>query len=170
MVTLSCLIVIASLFSQTTSSMPTTASPKIIDIYFMLYIQNLFYLCIHHTILYWLKLREQKFQDEQRSHGDRNFIDHMLQLIATFHDFVARIGRKFNKRTITTQTINDAYQSETDHSSNNSSEGEEFLIVIKYDAFFSVFIRYFGIMKLVSLIIFTVYQRQLVHWKYDYLC
>ena len=57
MVTLSCLIVEAGLYSQVNSNMPTFASPKSVDIYFFFFILRLFLVCVHHTMNHrWLKI------------------------------------------------------------------------------------------------------------------
>ncbi|XP_068207381.1 uncharacterized protein [Palaemon carinicauda] len=50
MVTLTCLIVIASLFSTTTSVTPNSATPKLVDIFFFFYIARLFMIFIIHSI------------------------------------------------------------------------------------------------------------------------
>lgn len=60
MVTLSCLIVVASLFSQATSSMSASASPKIVDMYFLYFIIRLFLICLHHSTMYY---RTRRIQD-----------------------------------------------------------------------------------------------------------
>ena len=52
MVTVSCLIVVATLFSQATVSMPSTAETKAVDVFFCFYIARLFLGCAHHTIIY----------------------------------------------------------------------------------------------------------------------
>ena len=55
MVTLSCLIVEAGLYSQINSNMPASASPKAVDIFFFYNIARLFWVCLQHTINYrWL--------------------------------------------------------------------------------------------------------------------
>ena len=51
MVTLSCLIVEAGLYSQINSNMPASASPKAVDIFFFYNIARLFWVCLHHTII-----------------------------------------------------------------------------------------------------------------------
>ena len=48
--TLSCLIVEAGIYSQVNATMPTSASPKAIDIFFFYTIVRLFLLCLHHTL------------------------------------------------------------------------------------------------------------------------
>ena len=61
MVTLSCLIVEAGLYSQINSNMPASASPKAVDIFFFYNIARLFWVCLHHTINYrWLSYLKQK--------------------------------------------------------------------------------------------------------------
>ncbi|XP_042861045.1 uncharacterized protein LOC122246510 isoform X2 [Penaeus japonicus] len=47
-VTLSCLIVIAALFSQITFTIPQSSSPKVIDVYFFYFIVRLFITFAHH--------------------------------------------------------------------------------------------------------------------------
>ena len=49
MVTLSCLIVVATLFSQVTSNIPASSTPKAIDVYFFYFIFRLFLIFFHHT-------------------------------------------------------------------------------------------------------------------------
>ncbi|KAK7074026.1 hypothetical protein SK128_022558 [Halocaridina rubra] len=56
MVTLSCLIVVASLFSQVAVTVPASAQPKAIDIFFFYYMIRLFITCLHHTILFFLRV------------------------------------------------------------------------------------------------------------------
>lgn len=46
--TLSCLIVIAALFSQITFTIPQSSSPKVIDVYFFYFIVRLFITFAHH--------------------------------------------------------------------------------------------------------------------------
>ena len=61
MVTLSCLIVEAGLYSQINSNMPASASPKAVDIFFFYNIARLFWVCLHHTINYrWLAYSKNK--------------------------------------------------------------------------------------------------------------
>ena len=52
MVTVSCLIVISTLFSQVTTTIPASAEPKIIDIFFFYYIFHLFIVSLHHTVMH----------------------------------------------------------------------------------------------------------------------
>ncbi|ROT73128.1 hypothetical protein C7M84_008444 [Penaeus vannamei] len=58
MVTLSCLIVVASLFSQIAATTPPSVTPKAIDIIFFCVIVRLFLIVLHHTILYLLQRYE----------------------------------------------------------------------------------------------------------------
>ena len=61
MVTLSCLIVVAALFSQVSSTIPSSPTPKSIDYYFFYFIWRLFFIFLHNTILFLLtKYRECK--------------------------------------------------------------------------------------------------------------
>ena len=61
MVTLSCLIVEAGLYSQVSTSTPSTSSPKLLDFYFFYSIFRLFVVCVHHTISYrWLLFLEEQ--------------------------------------------------------------------------------------------------------------
>ncbi|XP_068245366.1 uncharacterized protein [Palaemon carinicauda] len=72
MVTLSCLIVVAALFSQVAVTVPASAQPKIIDIFFFYCMIRLFVIFLHHTILFLLqvcvKKRNAKREAEERVH------------------------------------------------------------------------------------------------------
>ena len=64
MVTLSCLIVIAALFSQVSSNTPASAIPKVLDYFFFYIIFRLFYIVCHHTflqiIIHWTETKTSK--------------------------------------------------------------------------------------------------------------
>ncbi|XP_047740541.1 uncharacterized protein LOC125179192 [Hyalella azteca] len=54
-VTLSCLIVLAGLYSQICVVIPISAAPKLVDVYFFYAIVRMFFVCIHHLGVYrWL--------------------------------------------------------------------------------------------------------------------
>ncbi|XP_053633497.2 uncharacterized protein [Cherax quadricarinatus] len=65
-VTLSCLIVIAALYSQITFTIPQSSSPKVIDVYFFYFIVRLFKTFAHHSVLYLLENRRKKREERQR--------------------------------------------------------------------------------------------------------
>ena len=61
MVTLSCLIVEAGLYSQINSNSPASSSPKAVDKFFFFNIVRLFLVCVLHTINYrWLAYLKNK--------------------------------------------------------------------------------------------------------------
>nr|XP_027217353.1 uncharacterized protein LOC113809874 [Penaeus vannamei] len=64
MVTLSCLIVVASLFSQIAATTPPSVTPKAIDIIFFCVIVRLFLIVLHHTILYLLQRYVRRKEEE----------------------------------------------------------------------------------------------------------
>ena len=68
MVTLSCLIVIAALFSQVAASVPQSAQPKFIDVFFFFAMIRLFVCFLHHSILCTMQIilrrREQAKQEK----------------------------------------------------------------------------------------------------------
>lgn len=70
MVTISCLIVVATLFSQLNTTMPTSAEPKAVDIFFFYYITRLFIVGIHHSFLYMRTFRADA-RREIELHGDQ---------------------------------------------------------------------------------------------------
>lgn len=59
-VTLSCLIVIAALYSQITFTIPQSSSPKLIDVYFFYFIVRLFKTFVHHFVLYLIGNYERR--------------------------------------------------------------------------------------------------------------
>lgn len=65
MVTLSCLIVIAALFSQLGSTVPSTSSVKAIDIFYFYFMLRLLMIFVHHTI-YLLLTRYVESQNKKR--------------------------------------------------------------------------------------------------------
>lgn len=67
-VTLSCLIVIAALFSQITFTIPQSSSPKVIDVYFFYFIVRLFITFAHHGIFAFLRgARAREIADREDS-------------------------------------------------------------------------------------------------------
>ena len=62
MVTVICLIVMASLFSQITSTMPSSTETKAVDLFFFYFIIKLFTMCFFHTMLYLIN-RSQYSKD-----------------------------------------------------------------------------------------------------------
>ena len=66
MVTVSCLIVLATLFSQINSDIPASASPKAVDIFFFYYICRMFLVCLRHTFLYAMEFRKQERSAEKK--------------------------------------------------------------------------------------------------------
>ncbi|XP_047475759.1 uncharacterized protein LOC125029721 isoform X1 [Penaeus chinensis] len=67
-VTLSCLIVIAALFSQITFTIPQSSSPKVIDVYFFYFIVRLFITFAHHGIFAFLRgAKVRKIADREDS-------------------------------------------------------------------------------------------------------
>nr|XP_045603292.1 uncharacterized protein LOC123761356 [Procambarus clarkii] len=69
-VTLSCLIVIAALYSQITFTIPQSSSPKIIDVYFFYFIVRLFKTFAHHSVLYLIRNYRKKMQENSRSENE----------------------------------------------------------------------------------------------------
>ena len=51
MVTLSCLIVQAGIYSQVNATIPSSSSPKLIDVFFFVAIFRLFLVCVHLTVI-----------------------------------------------------------------------------------------------------------------------
>lgn len=72
MVTLSCWIVLASLFSQLNTNLPGSPSPKAIEILFCYYIVKLSYIFIAHTSLQLLQQRRMK-----------NFLNSQITLVSS---------------------------------------------------------------------------------------
>ncbi|XP_037784613.1 uncharacterized protein LOC119580573 [Penaeus monodon] len=67
-VTLSCLIVIAALFSQITFTIPPSSSPKVIDVYFFYFIVRLFITFAHHGVFAFLRgARAREIADREDS-------------------------------------------------------------------------------------------------------
>ena len=66
MVTLSCLIVLASLFSQLSSNLPDSPEPKAIEVFFFFYILRLSYDFWTHTIIAWLRIYRREKEEKQR--------------------------------------------------------------------------------------------------------
>lgn len=66
MVTVSCLIVVATLFSQSTTSMPVSSDPTLMDSFFVYLIARLFLICLYHSLLNKrnLKREQQKANDK----------------------------------------------------------------------------------------------------------
>lgn len=65
MVTLSCLIVVAALFAQIATTTPASASPKVIDIIFLAIIIRLFFVVLHHSIYYLLRVYLKKCEEKR---------------------------------------------------------------------------------------------------------
>ena len=70
MVTVSCLIVVASLFSQVISNTPVTGTYKLIDMYFLYFIVRLLLGCCYHTVLD-IKIRKQKLRENDNQQNYR---------------------------------------------------------------------------------------------------
>ena len=76
MVTLSCLIVEAGIYSQVNSSVPKSASSKMIDFYFFYFIAKLFLICIFHTLNYlWIEKCERNRKEEENENSLMNVND-----------------------------------------------------------------------------------------------
>ena len=70
MVTLSCLIVLASLFSQLSSNLPDSPAPKAIEVLFFFYILKLSYVFMCHTFMALLRFhREAKEKQLDQMYG-----------------------------------------------------------------------------------------------------
>lgn len=69
-VTLSCLIVMATLFSQVAVTSPPSASPKLMDIYFFYSILRLLVTFIHHSIYFHLHAYVTRQQRKEDGDGD----------------------------------------------------------------------------------------------------
>ncbi|XP_037775243.1 uncharacterized protein LOC119572296 [Penaeus monodon] len=65
MVTLSCLIVVAALFAQIATTTPFSACPKAIDMIFLAIIIRLFFVVLHHSIYYLLRVYVQKCEERR---------------------------------------------------------------------------------------------------------
>ncbi|KAF2356817.1 Ionotropic glutamate receptor [Trinorchestia longiramus] len=90
MVTLSCLIVIASLFSQTNATSPSSNSTKMIDHFFLASIIFLFFVCLHHCVVhYFVRLNDNPKCDDKR----RGFLQ---KLFACFGDIPNPVKVKHN--------------------------------------------------------------------------
>ncbi|XP_047476773.1 uncharacterized protein LOC125030639 [Penaeus chinensis] len=65
MVTLSCLIVVAALFAQIATTTPSSACPKTIDMIFLAIIMRLFFVVLHHSIFYLLRVYVKKCEERR---------------------------------------------------------------------------------------------------------
>lgn len=71
MVTLSCLIVIANLFSQVATTAPSSATPKVIEFLFFGITLRLLLVVLHHTLLSRIKARCRRVEEEEKEQGYR---------------------------------------------------------------------------------------------------
>ena len=96
MVTLSSLIVLASLFSQLSASLPDSPVPKAIETFFFYYIAKLSYVFICHTFLALLRFYRTEKEEEQKKLDD--LFDYRPERPDFFHapakNFQARQGPK----------------------------------------------------------------------------
>ncbi|ROT61595.1 putative glycine receptor subunit alpha-2 [Penaeus vannamei] len=69
MVTLSCLIVVAALFSQIAATVPASASHKAIDVIFLIIIVRLFLVVLHHSVLFLIRRSVMKAKEEALESG-----------------------------------------------------------------------------------------------------
>ena len=64
MVTLSCLIVMASLFAQLSTTLPASAEPKAIEVLFFFYIAKLSFVFLCHTLLGYILYRRKRKESQ----------------------------------------------------------------------------------------------------------
>ncbi|XP_037775248.1 uncharacterized protein LOC119572299 isoform X2 [Penaeus monodon] len=69
MVTLSCLIVVAALFSQIAATVPASASHKAIDVIFLIIIVRLFLVVLHHSVLFLIRRSVRRAKEEGLESG-----------------------------------------------------------------------------------------------------
>ena len=67
MVTLSCLIVLASLFAQLSSTLPDSAEPKAIEVLFFFYIAKLSYVFLCHTFLGVIQIFKESKKSQSKN-------------------------------------------------------------------------------------------------------
>ncbi|MCL4144127.1 UNVERIFIED_CONTAM: hypothetical protein GTU68_064801 [Idotea baltica] len=70
-VTLSCLIVMSTLFAQTSSSLPASADPKLIDIWMFIHISLLFLVFIVHVGVIYIHKRSNHLSQEKKLPTDQ---------------------------------------------------------------------------------------------------
>ena len=107
MVTVSCLIVIATLFSQMTSNMPPSAQPKAVDIFFFFYICRMFLVCLNHTYHYVRKWRrEEKLQNiKKEKEQGRELTGEEMEEIKNEKDGEEEEKKKFANSTLLFQFV-----------------------------------------------------------------
>ncbi|XP_068248576.1 uncharacterized protein [Palaemon carinicauda] len=92
MVTLSCLIVITSLFGQVSSQVPVSAQPKLIDGYFFFAMMRLFICFLHHTILRILRILLEKNEEVNKERKIQELITSkdkaLLQKLERDRDYI----------------------------------------------------------------------------------
>ena len=173
MVTLSCLIVVASLFSQTTSSMPASASPKVMDIFFLYYIIQLFFICLHHSIVYFKIQREEKIKSRQISKTDWAVIDRVFQYVGTLYDFIFKCFHCFSKsqsgeEALVSQFFNTkAARWGQDNLPNVSLDQHVLQLIMKFNFLFRTVLQIIDGLCFIVLTVFILYRRKCVQLEYN---